>query len=77
MNQGQVKFLSFILERVQEDKMSEARELLMNNFKKQQEGTFSKDDIKEFIPKISRLIKADKLQEVEAVMKQFSQNFSK
>ena len=33
--QGQEKFLNFILERVQEVKEEEAREILLENFKKQ------------------------------------------
>lgn len=75
MNEGQQKFLSFILERVQEDKIEEAMGLLVENFKKQTEGTFTKEDIKEFVPKIMFLLKPDKIEEVQAVMKQFATNF--
>ena len=75
MNEGQQKFLSFILERVQEDKIEEAMGLLVENFKKQTEGTFTKEDIKEFVPKIMFLLKQDKIEEVQAVMKQFAANF--
>ncbi len=38
--QGQEKFLSFILERVQEGKEDVAREILLENFRKQNEGSF-------------------------------------
>ncbi|MBM7653356.1 hypothetical protein [Neobacillus cucumis] len=73
--QGQEMFLGFILQRVQEGKEDEAREILLENFKKQQEGTFSQEDIQAFIPKMISLLKPEKLEEVQAVVKQFSGNF--
>lgn len=74
MNQGQEKFLGYILERVQEDKVEEARALLADNFIKQAEGTFTQEDVLKFIPKIISLLKPEKVEEVQAVMKQFAQN---
>ncbi|NFD77281.1 hypothetical protein FC826_16460 [Clostridium botulinum] len=76
MNQGQEKFLGFILERVEEDKVEEAKALLADNFKKQAEGNFTHDDITQFIPKMAMLLKPDKIEEVQTVMKQFAENFS-
>ncbi|NFD31105.1 hypothetical protein EXN57_01385 [Clostridium botulinum] len=76
MNQGQEKFLGFILERVEEDKVEEAKALLADNFKKQVEGNFTHDDITQFIPKMAMLLKPDKIEEVQTVMKQFAENFS-
>jgi hypothetical protein len=72
MNQGQEKFLGFILERVKEDKIEEAKALLADNFKKQAEGNFTQDDVIQFIPKMIALLKPDKVEEVKAVMEQFS-----
>lgn len=72
MNQGQEKFLGFILERVKDDKIEEAKALLADNFKKQAEGNFTQDDIVQFIPKMIALLKPDKVEEVNAVMEQFS-----
>ena len=77
MNPGQEKFLNFILERVQEDKVDEAKALLEDNFKKQDAGTFSAADIAEFGSKMVSLLKADKVEEVKAIMKQFASNFTK
>lgn len=77
MNPGQEKFLNFILERVQEDKVDEAKALLEDNFKKQAAGTFSTDDIAAFAPKMISLLKADKVEEVKAIMTQFASNFTK
>lgn len=75
MNQGQEQFLGFILERVKEDKIEEAKALVADNFKKQAEGNFTHDDVAQFIPKMITLLKPDKVEEVQAVMKQFAQNF--
>lgn len=73
--QGQEMFLNFILQRVQEGKEEEAKEILTENFKKQAEGTFSQEDIQQFIPKMISLLNPDKLDEVQAVVKQFSGQF--
>lgn len=73
--QGQEMFLNFILQRVQEGKEDEAREILAENFKKQDEGTFTKEDIEQFIPKMMNIIKPEKIKEIQAVAKQFSQKF--
>ncbi|MEN0587304.1 hypothetical protein [Kurthia gibsonii] len=73
--QGQEKFLQFILERVQEGKEEEARAILLENFKKQDEGTFSQQDIQEFVPKMLLLLKPEKLQEVQLIVQQFASKF--
>jgi hypothetical protein len=76
MNPGQEKFSGYILERVKEDKVEEAKALLADNFKKQAEGNFTHNDITQFIPKMIALLKPDKVEEVKAVMKQFAENFN-
>ncbi|PGL71073.1 hypothetical protein [Bacillus sp. AFS055030] len=75
--QGQEMFLNFILERVQEGKEDEAREILLENFRKQDEGTFSLDEVQQFVPKMITLLKPEKLEEVKAVVMQFAGNFIK
>jgi DNA-directed RNA polymerase subunit F len=74
MNQGQEQFLGYILERVQEDKVEEARELLADNFRKQAEGTFTQEDALQFMPKMISLLKPENVNEVQEVMKEFAQN---
>ncbi|QAA34165.1 hypothetical protein [Clostridium manihotivorum] len=74
MNNGQEKFLNFILERVQEDKLEEAKVMLLENFRKQDEDTFTQQDIMEFIPKMLAILKPEKIAEVQTVMNQFSSN---
>ncbi|SFI40104.1 hypothetical protein SAMN02799624_00829 [Paenibacillus sp. UNC496MF] len=73
--QGQDMFAQFILQRVQEGKEEEARAVLAENFRKQDVGTFSKNDVEGFIPKMLTLLKPDKVAEVQAVVAQFSGNF--
>ncbi len=75
--QGQEMFLNFILQRVQEGKEDEAREILLENFRKQDEGTFSLEEVQKFVPKMITLLKPDKLEEVKAVVMQFAGNFGK
>ena len=74
MNQGQERFLNFILEKVKEDEIEVARMLLEENFKKQAEGTFTREDAITFSTKIISLIKPENIDEVQTVMKQFSNN---
>lgn len=73
--QAQEKFLNFILERVQEGKEDEAKEILTENFRKQDEGTFSIEDVQQLVPKMLTLLKPDKIEEIAAVAKQFAGNF--
>ncbi|WP_071392753.1 hypothetical protein [Bacillus tuaregi] len=73
--QGQEMFLNYILERVQEGKEDEAKEILTENFKKLTEGTFSQEDIQVFLPKMISLLKPEKLEEVAGVVKQFAGEF--
>ncbi|WP_192043454.1 hypothetical protein [Paenibacillus lycopersici] len=75
--QGQEMFAQFILQRVQEGKEDEAKAVLADNFRKQDEGSFAKDDVEGFIPKMLSLLKPDKVAEVQAVVAQFSGNFNK
>ncbi|WP_315115659.1 hypothetical protein [Clostridium intestinale] len=77
MNPGQEKFYEFILERVQEDKVENAKALLSDSFKKQEEGTFTQEEVVVFIPKMISLLKPEKVEEVKNIMKQFSQNIHK
>ena len=67
----------FVLQRVQEGKEEEAKEILMENFKKQQNGTFSNEDVHSFLPRITALLEEGKISEVQAVVEQFSMTFNK
>jgi hypothetical protein len=60
---------------VKEDKVEEAREILLENFRKQDEDSFTKDDIEQFIPKMMSILKPDKIEEVRAIARKFSEDF--
>ena len=75
MNEGQQKFLGFILDRVQEDKKEEAKALLQENFEKQAAGTFGKEDAMGFMPKIMNLLKIEHVEEVKAIVMEFGRKF--
>ncbi|MER2030355.1 MAG: hypothetical protein ABS935_08680 [Solibacillus sp.] len=71
----QEMFSNFILQRVKEDKMEEAKALLAENFKKQDEGTFTKEDVEQFVPKMMEYLKPEKIEEIRTIAKQFSIKF--
>lgn len=73
MEQGQLKFKTFILERVGEGHEEEATALLEGNFAKQREGNFTPADALAFATEIFPLLKPEHLAEVKAILTQFSQ----
>ena len=73
-NPGQAQFYNFILERVDEDKQEEVKSLLEESFAKQTDGTFDKEYITQFTPKILDMIKPEYMAEVKNVMEGFALN---
>ena len=73
--QAQEMFLNFILQRVQAGKEDEAKEILLENFRKQDEGTFTQEDIAQFVPKMLSLLNPDKIEEIKAIATQFAGSF--
>lgn len=72
---GQARFEDFILQRVKDDKVGEAKKILAENFRKQDEGFFTQKDAEQFFPKILSMLKPDKVEEVNAIVRQFAKNF--
>lgn len=68
MNNGQEKFFNFIMEKVSEDNETKAKELLKESFSKQDDGTFNKEYMMSFIPRMLELIKPECLEEVKNIM---------
>lgn len=68
MNNGQERFFNFIMERVSLENQDKAKELLNESFKKQHEGTFNKDYMMSFIPRMLELIKPECIEEVKNIM---------
>lgn len=73
MNQGQEKFYNYILERVEDSKIEDAKELLAESFNRQDNGTFEKEYMESFIPKMVALLKQDSVEEVTGVMALFGE----
>lgn len=68
MNNGQEKFFDFIMERVEKNNQPKAKELLNESFAKQDEGTFNKEYMMSFIPRMMELIKPECMDEVKNIM---------
>lgn len=68
MNQGQEKFLNYILDRVIEGKRGEAKALLEQGFEKQADGTFNMAFINEFSSKLFPIIASEFIEEVKSVI---------
>lgn len=68
MNQGQEKFLSFIMQNVEEKNQDKAKELLNESFAKQDNGTFNAEYMAEFIPRMLELIKSESVEQVKNIM---------
>lgn len=75
LDNKQQQFLDYIIKRVQDNKVDEATKLVMQSFKKQLEGTFTRADIGEFIPKITMLLKPNHVDEVHPVLQEFAAIF--
>ncbi len=77
MNPGQKQFYEYILERAQAGKEEQVREVMEDNFRKQDEGSFGAQDAAASIPRILELLRPEKIEEVKAVMQQFAGNMQK
>ncbi len=77
MDHKQEQFLNYILKRVQDGKVDEAKALIEECFKKQANQTFTRTDLGEFIPKMTMLIKPNHVDEVHDVLQEFAATFTK
>lgn len=68
MNEGQQKFLAFIMENIELKNLLKAKKLLDEAFQKQKEGTFNQEYLMAFIPKMLELIKPESIEKVKAIM---------
>ncbi len=69
--------LGYILERVKEDRVEEAKTLFAENFKKITEGNLAKEEMMMLIPVAMDLLKPDKVEEVLGLINQFAGDFIK
>lgn len=75
MNQGQQQFYDFIMERVKEDRTEDAKAMLNEHFQKQEAGSFTHEDIIQFMPKMTEMIQQDHVDEVTGIMTEFAGKF--
>ena len=68
MNKGQEMFFNFIMQNVEEKNQDKAKELLTESFGKQDDGTFSKEYLSAFIPRMLELIKPESIDKVKDIM---------
>jgi predicted RND superfamily exporter protein len=72
MDQSQEKFYDFIVQRVREECVLAAKDLLKDNFAKQTNGVFSREDMVNTQKALVKMLKPEAVEEVRAVMAQFS-----
>jgi len=72
MDTGQENFYNFIVERVREECVEDAKDLLSENFAKQDSGTFSREDIVNTQQALLKMLKPEAMDEVKAAMAHFS-----
>lgn len=75
MNNKHEQLLNFILKRVQDGKVDEAKKLIQAAGEKCVTGTFSNSDIGEFVPKLTMLIKPNHVDEVKEAVHEFAATF--
>ncbi|MCL2339720.1 MAG: hypothetical protein FWC59_02325 [Actinomycetia bacterium] len=63
MNADQKNFFDFFMARVQADKSEEAREMLLGNFKRQEDGQFTAEYMQQIAPKMLALLKPEFVEE--------------
>lgn len=72
MNQGQEMFYTFFMERTKEEKKEEAKAVLEEGFKRQDEGTFDQQYMQATMPKYFEYIKPESIEEFKNAMEHFS-----
>ena len=71
MNEGQQKFMNFIMDNAKEESKLQAHGLLVESFSKQEDGTFNKEYLEEFIPRMLELIKPECVENVKNIIMKF------
>jgi len=72
VNPGQEKFLDFIVKMVKDEYKDTVKELMTENFKKQDDGTFSHEDMVDTQGKLMKMLKPESVEEVKQAMQHFA-----
>lgn len=65
MDANQQRFYDFFMERVKEDCAGDARALLQENFKRQDEGTFTQEYMRQGMPRLMSFLKPECVEEFQ------------
>jgi ketol-acid reductoisomerase len=77
MNEGQQKFYDFVMERVKEGKEEEIKAIMNESFKRQQEGTFTKEYMAETVPEMILLLKPECVEEFKKAAEHMNSQLKK
>ena len=72
MNPGQEQFYNFIVDRVKDEYKEATIELMQENFGKQANGTFTREDMMETQKKLMQMLRPETIEEVKAAMAHFA-----
>jgi hypothetical protein len=70
MNQGQQVFHDFVMERAQAGKETEIEAIMAESFKRQDTGTFNAGYLNEIVPKMTGLLKPERVEEFKQAASQ-------
>lgn len=76
MQEGQVKFFEYMIDKMQEEKKEDGVLLLKESFEKQEKGTFTAEYLNEFNVKLLAFIKPEFKGEVKSILDQFGEMHS-
>lgn len=77
MNAGQQRFYSFVMERVKEECAEEAKAMMLENFKRQDEGTFTREYMQQNAPKLLSYIKPEFIEDLQKAAAHMSATLGK
>jgi len=72
MNPGQEKFYQFVLERVRDEQKDTVKKLMYENFMKQTNGTFTRDDMMKTQETLMKMLKPEAVEEAKTAMAHFA-----
>jgi ketol-acid reductoisomerase len=77
MNEGQQRFFDFVMERVRKGKEEEIKAIMGESFKRQQEGTFTKEYMAETVSKMIMLLRPECAEEFKKAAEHMSSQLKK
>ncbi|MCL2461353.1 MAG: hypothetical protein FWF44_01700 [Defluviitaleaceae bacterium] len=72
MNPGQEQFYNFIVERVRDECKDDTKAMMQDNFRRQADGSFTREDMAKTQGALMRMLKPEAVEEVKAAMAHFA-----